>query len=373
VTQNEGLLFLARVLSPSHGEDGTARALRDDIDRGAVVWEAVVELASCHLVTPALYDGFADKGLLPDLPADVRSYLDAVHELNAERNRRIADQLRGILSALNGAGIEPVLLKGVAHLLAGLYGDSAARVIGDIDLLVPNGQLAAAVQALAAIGYREAGLDDFSFAAHHHHTPLAREHDVAAVELHTDLVYATFSRLLPAGRVRQDARRLQVDGLGMWLPSPQDQVVHNIVHTQLADRNYWSGRVSLRNLSDLARFRLAADGEIDWEKVRDTFDRAGYGNACRAYLMTVERLLGQALPPGFRPTLGARIGCWRIDAQERRSWLMAVGERYGYHRAMLNELCADPGQRRRLLSRLLHPRGYRRYLRSLRMHVRRAG
>jgi hypothetical protein len=52
---------------------------------------------------------------------------------------------------------------------------------------------------------------------------------------------------------------------------------------------------------------------------------------------------------------------------------MAAGLRYGYHRAMLVELSANPDRRRRLLSRLLHPRAYRRYLRSLKLHLGRAG
>ncbi|MGH6920659.1 MAG: nucleotidyltransferase family protein, partial [Geminicoccaceae bacterium] len=177
------LAFLGRALSPLDAE--TVSALRDDLGGGTLAWESVIDLASRHLVTPVLWRGLADKGLLDDLPAEVRSYLEAVHELNGERNRRIADQLLEIATVLNRAGLEPVLLKGVAYLCDDLYGDPAARVIGDVDLLVASNQLAAAVGALAAIGYREIGLDDFSFATHHHHTPLARAHEVAAVELHT--------------------------------------------------------------------------------------------------------------------------------------------------------------------------------------------
>jgi hypothetical protein len=372
MTHGDGLLFLARALCPLPHENGVVGALRDDIGRCVVAWESVVELASRHLVTPALHEGFADKGLLHDLPADVRSYLDAVHELNGERNRRIAEQLREIVAVLNRAGIEPVLLKGVSHLEAGLYEDPAARVIGDIDLLVPSDELAAAAGALAATGYREVGLEDFSFTAHHHHTPLAREHDVAAIELHTEPVGRTFAPLLSAERVLSTARRLSVGGHAARLPTAQDQIVHNAVHTQLADEHYWCGRAVLRPLGDLVRLRLAADGAIDWREVLEKFDDAGYGSALRAYLMTAELLFGQALPDGCRGDLASRLACWRIRSQSQHPWLMAAGEAYGYHRAMLAQLQAGPGGRRRVLARLLHPHGYRRYLRSLKTRVGRA-
>ena len=149
MTRDDGMLFLARALSPEQSAGRTA-GLRHDLARHALGWESVVELASRHLVTPALYPAFASRGLLADLPADVRSYLEVVHQLNGERNRRIAGQVLETLTALNGAGIAAVLLKGVAHLLGGLYGDPAARVIGDIDLLVAKGELAGALRALAA-------------------------------------------------------------------------------------------------------------------------------------------------------------------------------------------------------------------------------
>ena len=361
------LALLGRALSPLHPE--TVGALRDDLDGGRLAWESVIELASRHLVTPALYQAFAAKGLLPGLPVDVRSYLEAVHELNGERNRRIAGQLQELLAALNATGIEPVLLKGVAYLAADLYRDPAARVIGDIDLLVLDDQLAAAVAALKAIGYTEAAPGEFSFAEHHHHTPLVRDDDVAALELHSEPVMRAYAPLLSSEQVLGNARRLDIDGARCRLPALRDQVVQNIVHAQLADRHYWLARVPLRPLCDLLRLRRPDDGRIDWPEILAAFDRVGHGSACRAWLMTAEQLFGQRLPGGIRPDLGARVACWRIRAQRRHPWLMAAAGGYDYHRAKLDELRAGPAARRRLLSRLLHPAGHQRYFRALRKYV----
>jgi hypothetical protein len=360
--------WVARALAPADRGGRTVGAPGDELGRAGLPWEEVIELASQQLVTPALDQALRDAGRFFEVPAEVRDYLEAVHGLNGERNRKIADQVVEITAALNAIGTEPVLLKGVAYLVEDLYGDPAARVIGDIDLLVSAERIEDAIGALLAIGYREAGLDDVSFAAHHHSTPLARGDAVAAVELHTAPVPQAFSRLLPAEQVRRNARPLAVGAHRAWLPAPRDLVVHNIVAGQLADRHYWSGRIALRPLCDLVRLRLAHEAAIDWPEVLATLDRAGYGSACRAWLMAAQLFLGQAPPAGVEPTLGARFACWRSGAQIRSPRLMALGEAYGYHRAMLERLRAGPRSRRQLLARLLHPRGYRRYLRSFKAH-----
>ena len=321
-------------------------------------------------MTPTLDQALRDQGLLSDVPAEVRDYLEAVHGLNGERNRKIAAQVVEITAALNAIGIEPVLLKGVAHLLADLYGDPAARVIGDIDLLVSAERIADAVGALAAIGYREAGLDDVSFAAHHHHTPLARGDDGgrgrAAHGAGPAGVLDAVRRRSGSGATRG---RWWSAAIGPGCRRPQDLVVHNIVHGQLADRHYWSGRIALRPLCDLVRLRIAHDAAIDWPEVLADL-------RSRRLRRRLPGLADDRAAPS-RPGAASRLradasarafACWRSAAQIRSPRLMAVGETYGYHRAMIARLCGGPIARQQVLGRLLHPRGYRRYLRSFRAH-----
>ena len=244
--------------------------------------------------------------------------------------------------------------------------------IGTLPSLVPVRQWARHEQdALKASAYREAALQDFSFAAHHHHTPLAREGDVAGVELHVEPLAQPFQALLPAARVLGSARRVGVDE-GYLLPAPQEALVHSIAHMQLADGHYWCARPVLRPLCDLVWLRRGSAAAIDWQELLESFDRAGYGGACRAYLTLAQHLFGQPLPAGVRPGLGGRIAWWRVRHQTRHPWLMAAGEAYGFHRAMLAQLHAGPKSRGRLMTRLLHPKGYQRYLRALRARIGRA-
>ena len=372
MTRFDEFRFLIRALGPVAQNERSDERLRADLGGSGINWEGVVELASRELVTPTLHQTLRDKGLLAALPGEVRDYLEVVHGLNAERNRRIADQMVEITAALNRAGVEPALLKGIAHLFAGLHGDPAARIIGDIDLLVSREQIDRAAAALEGIGYRAAGIEDMSYTEHHHRPPLMQTDAVALVELHTEPLFPAFGGLMSAQDVIGAARPLAIAGQHAWLPSTTHQIVLNIAHTQLSDRHYWSGQVSLRALIDLVRLLAQSDAASVWPDVLDAFVRGGHGAACRAYLMLAERLFGQAAPPGLRRSLAARLACSRVELQRRSPRLMALGASYGFYRAMLAELAATPVARRRVLGRLLHPDGYRRSLRSWRKHLSRA-
>ena len=121
--------------------DGTPR-LDDTTD-----WPALVRVASSALVATNLRRAFADKGLTDSLPEDVGQYFEGVYELNAQRNAQLTAQFEAAATAMNAAGITPLVLKGMANLADGVYADPGERTIGDVDLLVPTAQLIAARDA----------------------------------------------------------------------------------------------------------------------------------------------------------------------------------------------------------------------------------
>ena len=70
------------------------------------------------------------------------------HALNTERNAELLAQLTRVVTRLNAAGIEPVVLKGSAHLATGLWPTPGSRLVSDIDLLVDKGAIGTAFSAL---------------------------------------------------------------------------------------------------------------------------------------------------------------------------------------------------------------------------------
>ena len=101
-------------------------------------WIQLIELANNHLVVTSLYPQLKQKCLLENIPHDVLEYFSAVHELNSKRNKSILQQMDDLVTTLNTAGIQPILLKGIASLSSHLYPDPGMRFLGDIDFLIPT-------------------------------------------------------------------------------------------------------------------------------------------------------------------------------------------------------------------------------------------
>jgi hypothetical protein len=177
----KAFFFLCRCLSE---ESGPARglSLADEIRRGLVCWECVVQIASEYLMTVALYCALMEKGLLGLIPADLLEYFELIHSLNGTRNRGIVEQTVEIAGILNRIGVEPLLFKGAGHIGSGLYGDAAMRIVYDIDILVPEECAVECEECLIAAGYRGAAVA-YRPDAHFHGPILRREGRTAGVEL----------------------------------------------------------------------------------------------------------------------------------------------------------------------------------------------
>lgn len=271
----EALRFVALALSPSSDPEVSAR-LRAMLSDGPFDAITVARVASQHLVTPALHGHLARRGLLGLLESDLADYLGLCADLNRERNHAIRRALLDLGRTLNRIGIEPVALKGSALLLTGVHADPADRILSDIDVLLPRASHARAEDTLFAEGYLPLA-EPASFKHHHHAVPLGRPDDVVAVELHREVLTSGLQPLLPSDGVRARARPLEVDGVRLRVPSPEDLLTHNIVHHNHAQRLLWSSWVALRDAHDLARLVILypdlASAEVA-ERLRRRLGRA---------------------------------------------------------------------------------------------------
>jgi len=265
-------------------------------------WESVIELANDELLSPAMWSSLHAKGLTEELPVEVRDYLQELHGLNLRRNSELRSQCDGVIRALNDVGIDPVLLKGAAHLYTDTFRDPGARMMKDLDLLVPADRIEDAVFTLTAIGYsyEEAEAPE-RFTTHHHCAPLYRAGSYGFVELHHDLT-RTARHILPASRARFHTRRLQLDTGCAHVLTPTYRVLHNFVHSEVVDRHHVRGEISLRYLHDLVGLVSAYGTEIDWRLARDVADGGGAGRLLQDYLYLANRLLALPIPGAVTPS-----------------------------------------------------------------------
>jgi hypothetical protein len=261
-----------------------ASCLNGDPPSG-VDWDDIIALANESLTVSSL--ALATRALR-NVPQDVREYLSLIYERNAERNRRLLAQLTEAVHCLNRVGVEPVVMKGAAILLAQAEGEIGGRILTDLDILVRPADIAACIGALQGIGY-EIRFGAGSWPGNpKFHLPvvLERPADVGSIDLQCrPKGPASFSDIEWLYRRSQ---QLALEGGRVHVPSPFAQIVFLILHDQFQDGDYWRGLIDLRHLLDIAK--LARSNHIEWEVLRALFTAGYERNAVDTQILTAHAL-----------------------------------------------------------------------------------
>jgi hypothetical protein len=291
-------------LSPGTPGACPAGAFADDMVDKEMDWPTVIAVADDHYVLPLMHFMLQRKGLTRHLPEGVRDTLAELFQLNLARNEQLRHQLIDVILQLNGAGITPLLLKGAVALMGQLYPDPGCRMMGDLDLLLPEGELHTGARVLEAAGYQTMGEP-----AKQHHLPcLEHPEHVGRLELHWEIVHTRHRKLLSGASMLAKAIPVENDGLRYNLGTGQHMAMHNIIHHQLHDAGYRFRAFKLYQVYDLVRLMRMPSSNIAWDRLFRHFDRQGYGAAVGAYFMLIRQLFGLPLPDGIRTTVFAHIG-----------------------------------------------------------------
>ena len=115
-------------------------------------WQQLLKLSEQQQIAPLLYHRLKEHQLLELVAPAVRQQLHQLQLTNSVRNLRIYHELRLLATALQTAHIPCIVLKG-AHLAMAVYPNPALRYMADLDLLVQQADLPAAVALLREQGY----------------------------------------------------------------------------------------------------------------------------------------------------------------------------------------------------------------------------
>jgi Uncharacterised nucleotidyltransferase len=273
---------------------GDRETVREFISKDQWNWESMLGQARDEFVLPAIAESLRELDLTHLVPAEVTELLAAVEILNTERNQVIANELKSVAKLLNEVRIEPVLLKGVAYLGTQVYPKPGTRYLGDIDLLIPKGQMQSAVDTLRRNGYHEDDSDKFSHFRHHH--PPLRKPASVFIELHYRLGLGPCSKLLPAEEVLSQSDAHDLGGVQVRVPRPNQLAMHLIVHSQI--QHSYTERIwpPLRAMYDLALMQRRLGPVLDWKDIETRFRRAGRFGLLVLYALHVRETLGVELP-----------------------------------------------------------------------------
>lgn len=308
MSRGASLRLVAEALQPGSG--GNLAALRR---RSVEDWTVPLIFANENLVGPAMYASLAAANRLDDLPEDVREYLAFLHQHNQDRNGVVKTQGLELLAALQAAGVETMVLKGIHSLLRGLYPDLGARMVRDIDVLIHRDALQPALATIERLGYT---VHVQYLPEQHAYAEFTRDGDPSAVDLHLEIV--DVPHLFSARDVWPRAESMKVDGVTFRMPSATDAFLHHLIHAQVHYRGgYFWGAVELRQLMEFATLVRELGTQIDWNEVSRRFAEQGLETALQSYALIAEKLLALPWPLPELPTAATRLHAQRCLAQLR--------------------------------------------------------
>lgn len=280
-------------------------------------WPVILERACSHQVYPLLYRNLRDLGF-PGVPEPVQAELKSLSLANAFRNQLLADELARLLILLGKAGIRVVPLKGVA-LAQALYGDTAARVCADIDILVPPANVAQAIDLILASGYRTESSDPYVsklVLRHGRHYDVVRESQGISflLEVHWILVQHSSKNGEAVDDIWAEARPQSFSGAAAFSLSPEWQFLYLAIHA--ADHEWRS----LKWLVDI--HEIASSGRVDWQRVAQKAGQFELDRPVQQTLAVSSLLLGTPLPSycsASTPPDGVRLFPYTVAADDPRN------------------------------------------------------
>ncbi len=208
-----------------------------------------------------------------------------------------------VLAALEDVGIVAAPLKGLA--LDAWYG-GAGRAVGDLDLLVPEERLAAAVRRLRAAGYELRDEPRPGAPRAKHSCALGRD-AAAEVDLHWLLDVRLVLEAGAAGRRRamerywRGARRVRWSGREVLRLRPEHHLLHAVLHGARVD-----SRAQARWWVDAVTILRAEGTAFDWDEVVAAAREAGLGRWVAGGLDVLASLVPEAVPAAARRAAAAR-------------------------------------------------------------------
>jgi hypothetical protein len=281
---------LAVALLNGRDDAAVAKRLRHDAVSNPKLWSDLISIANEHLVTAPVWSALQRCGLAATAPMNAAEYLQSFHTFNSDRNRAIQTQLTECVERLNGSGIEPMLLKGAAHLAAGLYGQVGDRYLSDVDLLVRADGIERAFELMLELGYRPASAKDYS--KHHHLAPLIREGSPVALELHRAPVPSHAQQASPIPALWENSTVMSAAGARFRLPSPTDAAMLAFLHSAVIDRDLALLLIPLRLFYDAHLLQMRHGASIDWNANFDRAGRIGAAPSLRRYLHVLAKTFG---------------------------------------------------------------------------------
>lgn len=242
----ESFLFVATCLTINK-EPKNLLLIEKTLKSKKIDWDRVVQVSTSHYVLPALYCNLKQANFLNYLTSDLKQYMEFITNENRMRNKKIISQSIKINNLLISKNISPVFIKGTCNLLSGLYDDIAERMIGDIDFIVPKSGFHNLINILKDNGYSKFDTNKFFYQSERHYPRLVNKNEIAAVEVHKDLLNNKYKFEYNFSSIENNIQVLDK----INLLSYSDMMSISVFSNQINDYGHHLMNISLRNAYDV--------------------------------------------------------------------------------------------------------------------------
>jgi hypothetical protein len=284
-SDHEALLLLCR----SRHTESAAQSLRQRLE-GGMDWDKLIQRMLDQDVAP-----LAARRLLEFSPERLRDEQREGLEIYLEGERLRAQaqcaELADLLRRLGEQGIPAIPFKG-PKLALDIYRDAGLRGCRDLDILIPEAEVARGLSLLLSLGYRhDEGLNPRQIEAVRGYGGqyiLSRPEKIP-VEPHWEIAPRTLAFDLDYDRLWRSARPGEFVGAPCLLLPPEEELLLLCLH---GAKEQWR---KLKLVCDIEGY-LAAHPEIDWNRLYTVAEAQGCARMLNLGLALARRLLDAPLP-----------------------------------------------------------------------------
>lgn len=272
-----------------------------------------------------------------------RDVFEAAHVLNAMRNDLIHQQVIYVCRTLNAVGVVPVIMKGACHILNGLWPTAGARLVSDVDLVVPSHQLRRADEALrSAEGSLDSEAASFPiWKIHQHLPPIMNRQWVARVEIHLRVLRPQHNAVLTAEEIIDRKVLTTCGGVMLSYPCPMDQTLIAMLHGPLGSGGYFAPEVNMRDVLDVALLVKRYGRKATWDSAEQHLTSRGAGHIAEIVRSTLLSF-GVTGLPARQPTWFEKFDAWRWNAQLNSTLAKVLGGLFAHNLNRLHLLRRCP-------------------------------
>lgn len=254
-------------------------------------WGALYDLALKQRVIAFLYHRLKAQSLLDAAPEDIRQSLLNMHRQNAVRNMRLYHEFRQIAGALQAASIPLIVLKG-AYLAEAVYQNIALRQMGDMDLLVPKEDLAAASEIVVQMGYQPERPFSLDWDPTFKHLPRFVNPNVGSVELHWNITPRNEPYSIAPAEFWEHSQETRIADIPVRALSFEDVLLVLCEHNSYGHQFNFG----LRPYVDIGMAIGFFDGKLDWDAIADRAARWNWSKGVYLTLELARELVGARIP-----------------------------------------------------------------------------